>query len=928
MPRQLATWFLVCTVVAPVARAQAVLDSLYPPPRQAYVRPQYSAVFSVHPSHRLFLDPRQPAREYAAIVNARLRSRGLDTLAVRTWRPGDTARTGIVLGVGGDVVDSLLARVPDQPIRVTRAYPGAEGYVLDVMPRRVIIAGSDERGLYYGIDSFFQLLDAGIDGKSIRACRVVDVPEFPLRWFYYSVNILVGGNIDRAKPVWDVAARYRLNGVNLVDSKFSRLTTLPERYFDSLKALRDYAAQRRMDIVPGVMPFGYSNSLLSHNPNLASGLPVRHQRFLVAGDTARLLPRLDVSMPNGGFEQFHGNTFPGFLFIDDPGSISFVDTVVKHSGRASVRFQDFAQYDPDHGHGRVSYWRNVTPFTYYKVTGWVRTENLAPDGVARVAVLGNAGYPLLYYDPRIPATTKGWRKVEYVFNSLEADTIGLYWGVWGAKSGRIWWDDLAIEEVAFVNLLRRPGTPVVVTDPGLKTVFREGVDYDTLRDPLLGREPYGGSYKPLHRPPTFRVRPGGRLTNGDTILVSYYHAIIINRWQVMITMSDPEVYEIVEREFRVLDSVLHADTYFMMHDEIRVMNWDEGDRSRGLTPAQILADNVQKCVDIIQRTHPGAKMWVWSDMFDEFHNAVAGNYYLVNGDLRGSADLIPDSIGIVNWNGRDGIVQNSLSFFSSKGFRQISAPYYDRDENQIRRWKEWTREVPDFHGMMYTTWQRKYTHLPAFGYYAWNHAPHVYHAPPLAFTPGRDLSLDVRVTGDPWDGNWDLVRLEVKWRTRPGGAFSTVSLPPKPGLVQTAVIPVPAGARWLQWYVEAEDTRGWTTKVPLGDSVYYSLGSLVTDVQARKPARTFILYNVYPNPVARDDILHLEWYVAKPGAGRIVIQDMLGRTRMTGVLSSSVPGLREKRIDVSTLGRGMFIVMVQWNGHVAVRRFVKGSGSR
>ena len=73
------------------------------------------------------------------------------------------------------------------------------------------------------------------------------------------------------------------------------------------------------------------------------------------------------------------------------------------------------------------------------------------------------------------------------------------------------------------------------------------------------------------------------------------------------------------------------------------------------------------------------------------------------------------SLGMVNWNGRDGVVQNSLNFFSSKGYRQISAPFYDADENQIRTWKEWTRETPNFLGMMYTTWQNKYSLLPDFG---------------------------------------------------------------------------------------------------------------------------------------------------------------------------------------------------------------------
>jgi hypothetical protein len=690
-----------------VSHAQTRLENLHPQPRLAYQR-FFSAVFYPSPGHVVFVDPANPALNDAARINAYLRQHLSDTLLVRGWTAGDTLESGIYLGVRSGFLNHMLASMPDQPIQVTATYPGPEGYVFDAMPMRVLINGSDEAGLSYGVHTLLQLLFPVSGWWGLEACRIVDVPEFPIRWMYQATNILVGTNVTAAKQLWDEALKHRINGIHLNDSKFHRPTTLPRRYLDSLASLRDYAADRGLAIIPGVMPFGYSNDLLFHNPNLASGLPVREQRFVFEADTARLLPGESVALPNGGFEQYNGNNFTGYRFIDQPGLVSFVDTQVKHSGSASIRFENFAQHSPQHGHGRISYWTRVKPFTQYHVRAWVRTDALQPASAINISVLSNAGYNLAYNDLTVPSTTD-WMAVDFTFNSLEADTVGLYWGTWGAKSGRIWWDDLLLEESAFVNLIRRVGAPLSMSRSVEGPTLTEGTDFDTLRDVRMGNRSYPGDYDRWHTAPTLRLKAGGALRNGDTVMVSYYNAVLIYSGQVVATMSDKEVEQILDREFALLDSVLAPGRYFMQHDEIRTMNWDAGDQARGLSPADILVDNVYSCLDIIREQHnPHADVWVWSDMFDEFHNAVQGPYYLVRGDLRGSADIIPKTLGIVNWNGRENYVHQSLKYFADRGFRQISAPFYDSDEQQIRRWKEWTRGVANFHGMMYTTWSKKY----------------------------------------------------------------------------------------------------------------------------------------------------------------------------------------------------------------------------
>ncbi len=938
--RIIASPVLLLLVVGTLS-GQTMLDSLRPHPREAYVRQQISAVWYPRSDDTIVLDPSRPAWGHAMELNAGLRAKGLDTMVVRLAQGGERFTRAVFLATTQPLwLNIILADARDQHPRLPSSK--TDGYILDVMPQRVIIMGGTAQGLHHGIDTFLQLIRPSPTWWGLNACRIIDAPEHPKRWFYQATNLLVASNTTKAKALWSRAAALRLNGVHLTDYKFSILSTQPRRYFDSLAALKHHAEDLGMEIIPGVMPFGYSNGLLAHDPNLASGLPVRLQRFVIDGDSARLIPHALVDMPNGGFELRNGDTFPGFTFIDQPGAMSVADTVVVHSGRTSIRFQDFSVHDPANGNGRVCYWKRVTPFTQYHVRGWVRTENLQPASAATISVLSRVGYSLAFNDLNLPATTNGWRVIDFTFNSLGADSIGLYFGVWGAKAGRIWWDDLLFEECSFVNLIRRTGAPLTVTDPILAIVYTEGVDFDTLRDARLGVIPYAGEYENWHTPPTLHMRPGGSLHNGDTVLVSYCHMITIYGSQVMITLSDPKTMRIVEQEFALLEQALHPRTWFMQHDEIRTMNWDPGDQATGLPPGLMLAANVAACRDIIRAANKDADIWVWSDMFDDYHNAVPKNYYLVNGSLAGSADLLPKDIGIVNWNGRSGIVQNSLDFFASRGFRQISAPYYDSDADDIRIWKEWTRTTPAFAGMMYTTWQDDYTSLDAFAEYAWNHAPYIRHQPLVHFVPFKQQSLTfpVSITGDPFDAGWQLTGATLWYRLTPPFPpyhqripFIPVPFTVIPGVPTSVTIDVPDSAEGIMWYITADDNRGWRTRVPfeepgITDSLWYEEG--ITWIESSTPpvpdpARLRLL-GMHPQPVLQGRETMLTWEASPGSAVECTVFDNLGRVCIRRVFAATTGAVQQTAISTAQLAAGVHLVLLRRGGSCVTTKLLVASG--
>ena len=62
-------------------------------------------------------------------------------------------------------------------------------------------------------------------------------------------------------------------------------------------------------------------------------------------------------------------------------------------------------------------------------------------------------------------------------NSMDSTTANLYLGSWNGKSAKVWWDDLSVEEIGLVNVLRRPGCPVAVrSEQG--TAYEEGRSHD------------------------------------------------------------------------------------------------------------------------------------------------------------------------------------------------------------------------------------------------------------------------------------------------------------------------------------------------------------------------------------------------------------------------------------------------------------------
>ncbi len=508
------------------------------------------------------------------------------------------------------------------------------------------------------------------------------------KWFYYPTNLLPDENIPKLETLWKRAAAAGYTHVLLADSKFGHLQDMVApnfpNYFRNLERVKKIAADLKLEILPCLFPIGYSNDILGNDVNLIEAMPVKNLPLVVKGGVAQ---------------------------VDDPSAPSLPsDFSKKWSWKDNnLKSEDGALRVVDRGDSNSRVVQKVTlqPWREYHISVKVQTKDLKGSPEIKVNP-DDAGDVSLNWNNLGTKPTQDWTEVHAVFNSEKYTAVSIYMGLWGGGKGMLAWKEPKLEEVAFVNLTRRPGTPLTITTADGKPLV-EGRDYEPLADPGLGATPWKGEYDTYHQPPMLRTK----LPDGTKLLASYYHGATVYDHQATICLSEPKTYALLRDQAQRLVKAFGAKGYMMEHDEIRVMDWCEACQARHMTPGQMLADNVKRCAAILREVNPGGRIYVWQDMFDPNHNAVKGPYYLVNGPITGSWEGLDKDIIMVPWlfEKRDA----SLKFFADRGQKQVIAGYYDSDPANVAEWMASAKKVPgSVIGVMYTTWQNNYNDLEKF----------------------------------------------------------------------------------------------------------------------------------------------------------------------------------------------------------------------
>ena len=189
---------------------------------------------------------------------------------------------------------------------------GAEGYVLDVTPAQIHIAGNTAAGVFYGVQTLLQLLPADVFRSTarpgvrwhVRSLRIMDYPRFAWRGlmldtgrYYMPTHFL--------KRLFDLMALHKLNvfhwhltedqGWRLEIKRYPRLTSvgawraetvvdhennrpqhmdgIPHGGFytqDDVRELVEYARRRMITIVPEIEMPGHAQAAIAAYPELGN----------------------------------------------------------------------------------------------------------------------------------------------------------------------------------------------------------------------------------------------------------------------------------------------------------------------------------------------------------------------------------------------------------------------------------------------------------------------------------------------------------------------------------------------------------------------------------------------------------------------------------------------------------------------------------
>ena len=75
-------------------------------------------------------------------------------------------------------------------------------------------------------------------------------------WLYYPTNLMVDENVDKLEAIFRRAAAAGYSHVNITDSKFSTLDTMPPNYFHNVERVKHIAAELHLGTGAGAVSDG------------------------------------------------------------------------------------------------------------------------------------------------------------------------------------------------------------------------------------------------------------------------------------------------------------------------------------------------------------------------------------------------------------------------------------------------------------------------------------------------------------------------------------------------------------------------------------------------------------------------------------------------------------------------------------------------
>ncbi len=561
--------------------------------------------------------------------------------------------------------------------------PAAEGYRLVVDKDAVYILGADLPGLYHGLMTLRQLVDA--QGR-IACVAVSDGPDFPLRGTY------MAGNAGLEARILQCAA-LKLNFMLFECGDFFSLGDAANR----TRWQEAFALCRRhfIEPVPELQSLGWGQFVLAAHPEAAEGVYIDKQRFEVKDSAVQspdppLAPA--AAIINAGFDDSRENGVAGWT-ADRQGEGVSIDQEAAHAGTGCLRITRTEE-------GTTRVWQDVAvlPQQRYEFSCFLKTKGIAsgtayaevyglkPDGTLG-AWLGHAG---------MVRGDQEWQRRSAVFDSDSYTRLQIYLRIQDA-AGTAWFDDVAVVGLPGMNplsnVLITQSAPLVVQDESGGTTYEEGKDYRLVAAPVSFPFEVGA---PLH----IEVPPDSRIKNASAVLLSYHQA---PPGSITCCPSEALYQDFMRETIHTVVQSLKPKYLHIGHDEPRLLNRDRRCTARGLSNSALFVDDIKRMQTFAREADPAIRLMMWSDAVNPYHNGPSLN-------MNDAAALIPKDViqcpWWYAWPDNDNRIENSTKFFLDLGFDVTGSPWYDH--RNVRQWagtlnkhREGTTHVL---GEIYTSW--------------------------------------------------------------------------------------------------------------------------------------------------------------------------------------------------------------------------------
>ncbi len=249
-----------------LAPGDAIMDSplLFPKPREMKVEEGHFVL--ENGIHLLLPAGSSPAdRQLSRFLTAELSD--WHDIAPRTQQVSQLPTYGRFILMGSAANPLVQQHCGRLQLTVNEKTPGPEGYVLHVDDTTVLVAGSDERGAFYGLQSLRQLIRKEDTQVRIPRLQVRDWPDKPFR----GVKLYVPGRTQIPffkRFIKDFMALYKYNTLMMEMNACMRLDRHPELNAGWVELGRDTNFSRK-NYPPGVPHDMESNS--SHHDTADGG---------------------------------------------------------------------------------------------------------------------------------------------------------------------------------------------------------------------------------------------------------------------------------------------------------------------------------------------------------------------------------------------------------------------------------------------------------------------------------------------------------------------------------------------------------------------------------------------------------------------------------------------------------------------------------